>query len=243
MSDDDSVPTITLRVPGMWPNRRALSDSLPDGCRLENGRLEMEGGGRVEVVIREADNQLPAMFEIACRDGVPRRVRRALDRCRIQACPTSAGGSHEAAERLLDAGTALLRAGGAGLFVDSSGMAHRPARWLQIVDAPRPDALVEAFVNTFATEAEIWSLGMHAMGLRDVIMTRSGDDEADYVMLRSVLHYLADPEVPVVDGDFIGSEPTFRFHRIHNDRFPSGTIMHNPYGEWRLERVDAPLVD
>jgi hypothetical protein len=240
---DDRLPTITVRVPGPWRRWRDLAESLPAGCVLEDGFLRLEGGDRVPLVMRIADKQLPALFEISARVKEAPRLRQRLDRCPTQACVVAPGGSDEAARRVLAATAALARAGGEGLYVDNSGLTSLPEEWLQLADSGQAEALVDAFVNTFGSDLEFWSLGMHALGLRDVALARSGDDANDVMVLRSILYYIADPEVPIVDGDFIGEDPTYRFRRGSTSRLPPGSSLHNPYGEWHLERVDTPIVE
>ena len=240
---DDSVPEITVRVPGPWQRWRDLGESLPAGYVLENGHLRLPDGARVEVVMRQADQQLPALFEISSRIKATRQLRRKLEDCRTQACVVARGGSEEAARRVLDATAALVRAGGEGVYVDNSGVTALPDDWLRLAGSERIEALVDAFVNTYASDLEMWSVGMHALGHRDLSLARSGEDETDVVTLRGVMYYIADPEVPIVEGDLIGEEPTYRFHKEPRSRLPAGSPLHNPYGEWRLERVDAGILE
>ena len=51
------------------------------------------------------------------------------------------GGSMEGARTMMEAAAAMVRAGGAGVFIDNSGLAHGGELWLEITREGGPDAL------------------------------------------------------------------------------------------------------
>jgi hypothetical protein len=84
---------------------------------------------------------------------------------------------------------------------------------------------------------------MHVFGLCDAVITRGGDDEADWFDLTSFLGYTLLPDVVIADGDLAGdgdgSPPRYRLHREASCRFPPGSPVHNPYGQWRLIAIEG----
>src|SRR5436305_1713660 len=80
--------------------------------------------------------------------------------------------------RVRRAAAAMVRAGGAGVFIDNSALAHGGRQWLAMTDDGGPDALSFAFVAIISGRADVWTMGMHVLGLRDVVMRRA-DAEAD----------------------------------------------------------------
>jgi hypothetical protein len=229
---------IALRIPGRWRAPEDLVQALPRGCavgRTPRGeRLRLPDGASVALHALPADGEFPFVFRTACRDRLPHAVRRSIDRAPLIACVTGSGGSLTAVTTLLAAGAALLRAGGAGVFVDSGLVAHAGPRWLSMADESSLDAAFEAFVGLVRTKEEIWSLGMHALGLADAAIGRRGNDALDERVLLDFLAYTCGPlEGHDRDGSF---ERVYPALRIEPDaaRFEAGSPAHNPYGQWRL---------
>ena len=87
--------------------------------------------------------------------------------------------------------------------------------------------------------SEVWSVGMHVLGLRDAVMPCSDDARTDVALLSGLLGYTLACEHAVAPGDFVGDgfEQSFQVHNGEQPRIPPGNPMHNPYGCWRLEKL------
>ena len=92
-----------------------------------------------------------------------------------------------------------MRAGGAGVFIDNSALAHGGQLWLEMAEDGSPDALTFAFVAIVRGKADVWTMGMHVLGLRDVV-TKRQDVEADGFDIVEVIRYLSRGDNPVDDG-------------------------------------------
>jgi hypothetical protein len=237
----DGLPEIVLRIPGSWSGPENLARALPPGHRYADGRLRLPGGEEVEVVPLPPDDEFPRVFAGACRRPPSPRDRRTIEGYGVNVCLAGPGGSVEAATRMLLAGAAVVRAGGAGVFVDNSGRAHPSRDWLELAEAPDDCDAYQAFVSLFAGKTDLWSVGMHVFGLCDAVIKRGGDDEAACFDLTSFLGYTLLPEVVIVDGDFAGdyegSPPRFVLRKETTTFPPAGSPLHNPYGRWRLESL------
>ena len=137
---------------------------------------------------------------------------------------------------MMQAGAAVVRAGGAGVFIDNSTLAHGGRHWLEMTEDGSPDALSFAFVAIVRGQADVWTMGMHVLGLRDVVMKRA-DVEADGFDIVEVIRYLCRGEKPVDDGHVLADLNGPRFQAFTQDSRPrdvAGSPMHNPFGRLKL---------
>ena len=98
-----------------------------------------------------------------------------------------------------------------------------------------PDALSFAFVSLVSGRADVWTMGMHVLGLRDVVMKRA-DLEADGFDIIDVIRYLCQAEKPVEDGHVLADLSGLRFQAFMEPA-PEGLVgspLHNSFGRLRL---------
>ncbi len=244
MNDDtnqDRVPEIAVRIPGTWSCPASLQQSLPSGYTLTPGWLQLPDGGRLQVYPHAADDEFAGIFMGACRGRLSAAQQRRIKRYGVNVCLIGRGGSIEAAQRMMTAAAAVVRAGGMGVFIDNSGAAHGGGDWLNLAGDPDDGATLPAFVASYANERIIYSVGMHVLGIRDAVMSQTDDREADAIVLNSFLLYTIFCGTDMADGDLVGDsdEPTHRVRGQDCDFPPAGTPMHNPYGCWRLEELNG----
>jgi phage terminase Nu1 subunit (DNA packaging protein) len=101
-----------------------------------------------------------------------------------------------------------------------------------------PDALSFAFVAIVRGRAEAWTMGMHVLGLPDVVMKRD-EAEADDFDIVEVIRYLARGEKPVGDGHILAdlNGPRFQAFAQAAPGDLRGSPMHNPFGRLKLVSV------
>src|SRR3989440_3411913 len=141
----------------------------------------------------------------------------------------------QAARAMMQAGAAVVRAGGAGVFIDNSTLAHGGRHWLEMTEDGGPDALSFAFVAIVRGQAEVWTMGMHVLGLRDVVMKRA-DVETGGFDIVEVIRYLSRNEKPIDNGHVIADLGGPRFQAFTQDSPErlTGSPMHNPFGRLKL---------
>ncbi len=235
----DNVPEIAVRIPGTWSCPASLEKALPKGFKLSPGCLQLPEGDRLQVFVHAPDDDFADIFTKACRRAVPKEESRRIRRYGVNLCLTGRGGSVEAAQRMMKGAAAVIRAGGMGVFIDNSGAGHLGGDWLDLAGDPDNAATFPAFVASYASGDNIYSVGMHVLGLRDAILARTGDREADACVLSNFLLYTI--FCSVANGEFIGDDDQAT-HCLWGEDCgfpPPGTPMHNPYGCWRLEAVGA----
>src|SRR5258706_10292105 len=132
MNEPAAPITIALRIPGTWSHPRELIQRLPAGCRLTGEALILPDATQVEFGAAAADDQFAQIFRSSCRQPATEDELRAVDSYAVNVFLSGPGGSMQAARRMMQAGAVLVRAGGAGGFIDNCGLAHGGGRWLLI---------------------------------------------------------------------------------------------------------------
>ncbi|HEX7450054.1 MAG TPA: hypothetical protein VF306_21015 [Pirellulales bacterium] len=234
-SANASVRT-TLRIPGGWSHPRELLKRMPDGFRLKPESLLLPDGTEVELAIIPPDDQFADIFNTACRRPATDEEREIVEHYTVNIGLTGPGGSLDAARATMQAGAAIVRAGGAGVFIDNSALAHGGGDWLEMADDGGPDALSFAFVSIIAAQREIETMGMHVLGLPDLVM-RYSDSGSDGDTIVDVIRYLAAGEKPMGDGHLLADDRgalRFRVTATPSDERAVPSPMHNPFGRLRL---------
>lgn len=208
-------------------------ERMPPGFRLTPKALVLPDGAEIEFFPLPPDEQFAGIFKSSCRrpptDGELATVRRYT----VNIGLSGPGGSMEAASTMMAAGAAIVRAGGAGVFIDNCGLSHGGGHWLEMADDSGPDALSFAFVSIVKGKDELRTLGMHVMGFPEFVMRESDADDQSII---EVIRYVCSGNKPIADGHLLGDEHGARFHvkSIANDPRTAGSPMHNPFGRLML---------
>jgi hypothetical protein len=237
MNEPSAQVTVDLRIPGTWSHPRELLERLPAGCRLTPEALHLPDGGRVDFGAMDADDQFAQIFRGSCRRPASNDELARVDRYTVNVLLSGPGGSLEAARAMMQAGAAIVSAGGAGVFIDNSGLAHGGEHWLELTDDGGPDALSFAFVSIIRGESEVWTIGMHVLGLREIVMQRRDIEEHGFDIVE-VIRYLSRGEKPVQDGHVLADLKGPQFQAFAQDSPESRpSAMHNPFGRLRLVSI------
>jgi hypothetical protein len=235
MSEPAAPVEIALRIPGQWSHPRELVQRLPASYRLTAEALILPDATPVAFGAAAADDQFAQIFRSSCRRPPADDELATVDGYTVNVFLSGPGGSLQAARTMMQAGAAVVRAGGAGVFIDNSGLAHGGRDWLEMTEDGGPDALSFAFVTIVGGRADVWTMGMHVLGLRDVVMKRA-DVEAGGFDITEVIRYLSRGDKPVDDGHVIADLDGPRFQAFTQDspKELAGSPMHNPFGRLKL---------
>jgi hypothetical protein len=227
-----------MRIPGQWPSPRELVEGLPKDCRLKPDALKLPDGRVFDFDVRDADDEFANVFRTSCRRTPTEDERNAIDNYKVNVIVSGPGGSLDAARALMRAASAIIKAGGAGVFIDNAGLSHGGTNWLDYTEDASPDAVSFAFVSVIRGQEEVYTMGMHVLGLRDVLMKRSDMEEDGYDIVE-VIRYLAAGEKPVDDGHIIADldGPRFQAFAIDGEPRMQGSPMYNPFGRLKLVSV------
>ena len=232
---------VTLRIPGTWNRPEEFYERLPRECRCNEQGLVLADGTEFELHVLPADDEFPEIFAGSCPKMPTESAREQIDDFKVNICLTGPGGSITAAKKIMEGAAAVLRAGGAGVFVDNSGIAHGATDWLKLHESADDGGVYWAFVTAARSETEVYSIGMHILGFRDAIIPATGNQEYDSRTLHSFLGFTAFSGATLQDGEVVSDLvlPTFRVHEQADDRFLPDWPMFNPRGRWRLERMSS----
>lgn len=236
MMNEPAPPvSVALRIPGQWSHPRELLERLPVGCRLTPEALILPGGAEIEFGAVPADEQFPGIFRTSLRRPATAEELATADNYTVNVLLSGPGGSLETARTMLEAGAAIVRAGGAGVFNDNSGLAFGGELWLQMLEDGSPDAVSFAFVGIVRSKTEVWTMGFHVLGMRDIVMKRADVETGGYDIVE-VIRYLAGGEKPVDDGHIIVDldGPRFQCFAEDGEAKMAGSPMYNPFGRLRL---------
>lgn len=149
-------------------------------------------------------------------------------------------GSLEAATHLAFAATAVLKAGGIGIKIETAGKAFEKGKWLSLTETFAPHRLYEMFVidSIVDTDGSTYSCGMHNLGLRDTIISDVPFQES--VDTIAAFGYYQIIEHPALrNNQTFSAELTSPVFRITDERIqPSEgeALFENPFGIWRLTK-------
>lgn len=235
MNEPAAPVKISLRIPGKWSHPRELIQSLPAGHRLTPEPLILPDATEIEFGAVDADDQFAQIFRSSCRQPATDDELATVDAYTVNVFLSGPGGSMEAARTMMRAGAAMVRAGGAGVFIDNSTLAHGGQHWLHMTEDGGPDALSFAFVAIVRGRTEVYTMGMHVLGLRDIVMKRA-DVEAGGFDILEVIRYLAHGDKPVDAGHVIADldGPRFRATTQESPDELGGSPLHNPFGRLKL---------
>src|SRR6478752_7676693 len=189
MAESHEPVEVVLRIPGRWSHPKELVERLPAGCRLTPKELVMADGTKVAFDPLPPDDQFAEIFRCSCRQPPTDEELEQVGGYTVNVGLSGPGGSLGAAQRMMNAGAAIMRAGGLGVFIDNSALAHGGQNWLQMTEDGSPDAVSFAFVSIIRGKTEVWTMGMHVLGLRDVVMQRA-DVEGGFDIV-DMIRYLA----------------------------------------------------
>lgn len=235
MNESAAPISISLRIPGKWSHPKELVERLPAGFRLASEALILPDKTQVDFGAMGADDQFAQIFRDSCRQPPTDAELATLAGYVVNIFLSGPGGSMESARTMMQAGAAMVRAGGAGVFIDNSAVAHGGQQWLGMTQDGGPDALSFAFAGIVRGRTDVWTMGMHVLGLRDVVMKRA-DVEVGGFDIIEVIRYLARNERPIDDGHVIADlhGPRFQVRTQDSAKDLAGTPMHNPFGRLQL---------
>jgi hypothetical protein len=235
MNQSDTKVRTTLRIPGNWSHPRELIERIPTGFRLTPESLVLPDRTEIDFTPMPPDDQFSQIFQSSCRQPAAEDELGILNSYTVNVVLTGPGGCMKSALTMLQAGAAIVQAGGAGVFIDNSGVAHGGRNWIEMADDGGPDAVSFAFVAIVRGQVDVWTMGMHVMGLPDIVMRRS-DLDADGDTIITVIRYLCAGEKPFGEGHVLADEkgPRFRAVATNSHDLTAGSPMHNPFGRLQL---------
>jgi len=149
-------------------------------------------------------------------------------------------GDLESAKSIAEAGKAILKSGGIGIKVETTGKAFTKEHWIELLNDFEESNLYQMFVLDCISDGKrkTYSCGMHNIGLRDGIVYNEEFQES--VNLLSIFGYyqlIDKPEIKNNQTFSISAEaPIFVISEEMTQPNKGDELFENPYGMWKLER-------
>ena len=241
MTDATHSPLITLRIPGDWSHPGELVERLPRGFRLTPEALVLPSGAKIDFVPMPPDDEFGRIFASSCRRPATEDERAVVDRYTVNVGLTGPGGSLESALTMMQAGAAIVRAGGAGVFIDNCGLAFGGKDWLELTDDGGPEAVSFAIAAIVRGRDEVYTMGMQVLGFPNLLMRACDvDDRAETVI--EIIRYLCGGGEPIDVGHVLADDqgrPRFQVVAKTEDDFEIQSPMHNAFGVLKIVSARA----
>ena len=238
-------PLITLRIPGDWSHPGELVERLPGGFRLTPEALVLPSGAKIDFVPMPPDEEFGRIFASSCRRPPTDAERAVVDRYTVNVGLTGPGGSMESALTMMQAGAAIVRAGGAGVFIDNCGLAFGGNDWLELADDGGPEAVSFAFAAIVRGQDEVYTMGMQVLGFPNLLMRACDiDDRAETVI--EIIRYLCCGGKPMDVGHVLADDqgrPRFQVIAKTEDDFETESPMHNAFGLLKIVSAESIAKD
>jgi hypothetical protein len=156
---------------------------------------------------------------------------------------TGLGGNVENAERMAFAAGAILKAGGIGVKVETTGKAFVKEKWVGYLDTFEQPNLYNMFVvdSIVTEEGTVYSCGMHNLGYKDTIVSGEAFQKAVNLIKIFGLYQIVDKPVIKHLQTFRADmeSPLFLIRDELNQPNKGDELFENPFGIWRLTRMQT----
>jgi hypothetical protein len=198
--------------------------------------LILPDGAQIDLGFSPPDDQFPGIFRSSCRRPPTEKELATADGYTVNVTLSGIGGSMKAARTIMKAAATDGSAGGAGVFIDNSALAHGGELWARD-DRRRRHRRSELRLSASSSQHDIWTVGMHVLGLRDIVLKRA-DVERGFNIVE-LIRYMVRGDKPREDGHILADVNGHWFSCRAEDGDPRmvGTTMHNPFGRLRLVKL------
>ena len=238
-----------LCIPGSWNSYEAFKDALivtTDAKYMMAALVLMDVEGKTffEVEFSDHDDDMRRAFYLA---GLVNQLQEdfldEIAQHKFVVFLSADTGNPEAAKNIAKAAAVILKAGGIGVKIESTGLAFDKEIWLGLVENYEEHHLYKLFVLDCIVDRDndtVYTCGMHNLGLRDTIV--QGEEPEDGIHLLRVFGYYQVVDKPIIQHDQTFradmESPVYRILEEVEQPFYEDDPFYNPYGRWRLLRVE-----
>jgi|HigsolmetaAR201D_1030396.scaffolds.fasta_scaffold06133_2 hypothetical protein len=235
-------PTIVLGLPGLWKSRSDIVAAIAHNCDqlMFAGMIvrDLQSQQSYQLDIYEHDPLLARAFAAAGRDMLTDEEIALIAEHTFCLYLVGPGGSIEQARTLAQVGARLLATGALAVKVESAGVAHSAEDWRSLAMSDDLTALYYAYVTKINNGEQLYSCGMHLLGLPDAAVPGwINEDEASELLDTFLLYMLLDRPT-LGNGHTFGLTTRPERYRLRHKpcmRYHIDDLFFNPYGFWVLE--------
>jgi len=238
--------TSIICIPGIWKSWDEFILSIVEstnGEYLAVGNILMNAKKERHYIIEFCvhDERMQESFKYAGR--VTRVTNNFLDQIanhKHVIYISSKTGTLKEAGNMAFAAEAILKAGGIGIKIETTGKAFEKDKWCSMLESFEESNLYEMFVidSIVNEDGSVYSCGMQNLGFKDTIT--SGEEFQSAVDLIKIFGYYQIVDKPTILNRQTFSttvdSPKYRISEEHNQPNKGHEQFENPFGMWRLER-------
>lgn len=238
--------TTVICIPGLWNSWEEFILSIVDatnGEYIAAGNILMNAKKKRHYSIEfcEQDNRMQESFKYA---GMVTRVTNnflnQIGGHKHVIYISGQTGNLEEAEHIAFASEAVLKAGGLGIKIETTGKAFEKDKWCSLLESFEESNLYEMFVvdSIVNKDGSVYSCGMQNLGYKDTIT--SNEEFQTAVDLIKIFGYYQIVDKPTIQNRQTFStsidSPKYRITEELNQPNKGQEQFENPFGMWRLTK-------
>ena len=246
VNQTERKPKTILCIPGNWSDRKEIviaiaENNMNDFIFAGLVLLNLKTNKAFELEICERDDRMKDSFKFA---GMVNRVSdeflEEINKHKFVVYISAETGDLKSATEIAEAGNAILKSGGTGIKVETTGKAFTKEHWTELLTDFEESNLYQMYVLDSISDGKgtTYSCGMHNLGLKDSIVYN--EEFQDSVNLLSVFGYYQLIEKPEIhSGQTFSTDmesPIFEVTEENNQPNDGDELFENPYGMWKLKR-------
>ncbi|MEY8860218.1 uncharacterized protein DUF4261 [Tenacibaculum gallaicum] len=239
-------PKTILCIPGNWNDRTEIvtaiaENNMNDFIFAGMVLLNLKTNKGFELEIYERDDRMKDSFKFAGMvNRIPEDFLEKIDKHKFVVYLSAETGDLKSAKEIAEAGNAILKSGGTGIKVETTGKAFTKEHWTELLTDFKESNLYQMYVLDSISDGKgtTYTCGMHNLGLKDSIVYNEEFQES--VNLLSVFGYYQLIDKPKIQsGQTFSTDmdsPVFEINEERNQPNIGDELFENPYGMWKLER-------
>ncbi|WP_285769047.1 DUF4261 domain-containing protein [Peribacillus sp. SI8-4] len=229
---------IIIGIPGKWKTRKELIQmiaSKSEGYLLAGNIFHNnEKNLTFQAEIQDYEPALKETFSYASKGSFPESLLSEINEHTFTVYILAAAG---AVADLIDAGAAILKAGGIAVKIETAGLAHSKEDWLKLHQSPDLLSVYAHFVTIIGEEDYYCSFGMKAFGLPDAVTLNTMSPKEAAALLNTFNYYHVGERPIFKNGETFSIQqeaPDFTLTSLQDFRYEEDHPFYNPCGLWNL---------
>ncbi|MBT2647774.1 DUF4261 domain-containing protein [Bacillus sp. ISL-34] len=232
---------IIIGIPGKWKDRTELIQTVASQSEgyLLAGNVFHNSDENItfQAEIHDYEPTLKESFSYASKDAFSARALEEINDHTFTVYIIADVSDTGTVIELIDAGAAILRAGGMAVKIETSGIAHSKEAWLHLHHSPDILSVYAHFVTIIGEEDYYCSFGMKAFGLPDAVTLNTMSPKEAAALLNTFNYYHVGERPLFKNGETFSIQqdaPDFILTGLQDFRYEEGHPFYNPFGLWNL---------
>ncbi|CAH0230728.1 hypothetical protein SRABI96_02669 [Peribacillus sp. Bi96] len=232
---------IIIGIPGKWKNRTALIQTLAskgEGYLLAGNIFHNKDKNiTFQAEVQDYEPTLKETFSYASKGAFSESLLEEINDHTFTVYIIADISDTGNVTDLIDAGAAILRAGGLAVKIETAGIAHSKMDWLQLHHNPDILSVYAHFVTIIGEEDYYCSFGMKAFGLPDAVTLNTMSPKEAAALLNTFNYYHVGERPLFTNGETFSIQkdaPNYILTGLQDFRYEEDNPFYNPFGLWNL---------